>query len=114
MTVHEKVKLIARHYGYDTQSRQCIEEMAELTQAINKFWRRQLDYGQKKLPNDDDYMPFMSTEYENMAEELADVKIMVWQMEVLLGIRPNVMHNITEVKLDRQLERIKQEGMPCD
>ena len=35
----EKIKIIAEHYGYDSQSRQCIEEMAELTQAINKWWR---------------------------------------------------------------------------
>lgn len=111
MTVHEKIKLIAHHYGYESQSRQCIEEMAELTQAINKFWRRQLDCGNKKLPETDVEMPFLTTEYNSLVEELADVKIMVWQMEVLLGLCPNDMHNITESKLDRQLERIKQERM---
>ena len=37
MTVKEKIKAIVEKYGYDAQSRQCIEEMAELTQAINKF-----------------------------------------------------------------------------
>ena len=26
-------------YGYESQSRQLIEEMAELTVAINKLWR---------------------------------------------------------------------------
>lgn len=48
----EKIKIIAEHYGYDSQSRQCIEEMAELTQAINKFWRNQLGCGKYELPND--------------------------------------------------------------
>ena len=43
MKLEEKIEFIANHYGYDAQSRQCIEEMAELTQAINKFWRNQLD-----------------------------------------------------------------------
>jgi Spy/CpxP family protein refolding chaperone len=33
----QKIQKIAQTYGYDAQSRQCIEEMAELTQAINKF-----------------------------------------------------------------------------
>lgn len=33
----DKIKKIARHYGYEAQSRQCIEEMAELTQAIKKL-----------------------------------------------------------------------------
>lgn len=37
MTREDKIKKIARRYGYEAQSRQCIEEMAELTQAINKF-----------------------------------------------------------------------------
>lgn len=41
----QKIQRIAQHYGYDSQSRQCIEEMAELTQAINKFWRKQLKCG---------------------------------------------------------------------
>ena len=49
MTAKEKIKAIADRYGYDAQSRQCIEEMAELTQAINKFWRKQLDCGKIEL-----------------------------------------------------------------
>mgnify|MGYP005829319167 FL=1 len=40
----EKIKIIARYYGYEAQSRQLIEEMAELTQAINKLWRKE-NYG---------------------------------------------------------------------
>ena len=40
-----KLKEIAEHYGYDAQSRQLIEEMAELTQAINKFWRKRSGKG---------------------------------------------------------------------
>lgn len=39
MDNREKIAKIADTYGYDAQSRQCIEEMAELTQAINKLWR---------------------------------------------------------------------------
>lgn len=35
--VKQKIQKIAEFYGYDAQSRQCIEEIAELTQAINKF-----------------------------------------------------------------------------
>ncbi len=40
MTTEKKIELIADRYGYEPQSRQCIEEMAELTQAINKLWRK--------------------------------------------------------------------------
>ena len=38
-TYYPQIKKIAVTYGYDAQSRQCIEEMAELTQDINKMWR---------------------------------------------------------------------------
>ena len=31
------IETISQYYGYDEQSRQLIEEMAELTQAINKY-----------------------------------------------------------------------------
>lgn len=44
MREEEKVRILAEWYGYEPQSRQCIEEMAELTQAINKLWRKQ-NYG---------------------------------------------------------------------
>ena len=33
---NEAIKKIADKYGYDAQSRQLIEEMAELTVALNK------------------------------------------------------------------------------
>ena len=39
MTTEQKIQYIAKHYGYEPQSRQLIEEMAELTVAINKAWR---------------------------------------------------------------------------
>lgn len=44
---NEAIKKIADTYGYDAQSRQLIEEMAELTQAINKHWRKQLECGKR-------------------------------------------------------------------
>lgn len=102
----EAIQKNAQHYGYDAQSRQCIEEMAELTQAINKFWRKQLDCGKKTLPKDDFYMPFMTAEYENLCEEIADVQIMLWQLEHLLNAD---VEPIIEQKISRQLERIERE-----
>jgi len=39
VTTNQKIRYIANHYGYESQSRQCIEELAELIQAINKFHR---------------------------------------------------------------------------
>lgn len=104
-----KIQKIADTYGYDAQSRQCIEEMAELTQAINKYWRKCLDCGQKETY---EVRPFiqgdvwvMPTEFNNLVEEIADVQIMLWQMAYLLNA--DVLP-IIEQKLDRQLERIEK------
>ena len=99
-------KEIAAYYGYDTQSRQCIEEMAELTQAINKYWRKILAPG-KSNGYTCEYMPVNNTEYDNLLEEIADVEVMIEQMKILLlgGLEVEV---IIEEKLHRQLERIKE------
>lgn len=96
----EKIKIIADHYGYEAQSRQCIEEMAELTQAINKFWRV-CGNGQKTEKGIQDCR-------DNLVEETADVQIMLWQMEYLL-LSGQEVNQMIEKKLDRQLKRIEEE-----
>ena len=105
---NEAIKKIADTYGYDAQSRQCIEEMAELTQAINKFWRKQMMCGfvsLDEIKEEETEKSKLSDEkgYQNLIEEIADVQIMLWQMAYLLNadVAP-----IIEQKLDRQLERI--------
>lgn len=98
----QKIQKIAQNYGYDAQSRQCIEEMAELTQAINKFWRKQLKYGKADLSD----VELATQEELNLLEEMADVQIMLWQLEHLLIADLNP---IIQQKLDRQMERIEKE-----
>jgi len=100
----QKIQKIAQTYGYDAQSRQCIEEMAELTQAINKFWRKALDCGKGKQPDGEKYIT-MSPTYDNLVEEMADVQIMLWQMEYLLNADTSI---IIQQKLDRQIGRIEK------
>ena len=100
-TYYSKIKKIADTYGYDAQSRQCIEEMAELTQAINKFWRKDLKCG--KLTTLE--VPSGSPQELSIIEEIADVQIMLWQMAYLLNAD---VIPIIEQKLDRQLERIEK------
>ena len=107
---YPKIKKIADTYGYDAQSRQCIEEMAELTQAINKFWRKQMMCGFVSLDEinaEETENSKLSGEkgYQNLVEEIADVQIMLWQMAYLLN---SDMTPIIEQKLNRQLERIEK------
>lgn len=94
--IKESIKKIADTYGYEPQSRQCIEEMAELTQAINKFWRKCRN-GQPTEKN-------LKMCIDNVVEELADVQIMIWQMVYFLGF--DTMSYI-EKKLDRQIKIIE-------
>ena len=94
MSFNESMRTIATFYGYDTQSRQLIEEMAELTQAINKAWR---------MGNDFDNL---LVQKRNIKEEIADVYIMLEQMKYLLNIYEDDIETIINRKILRQLERI--------
>ena len=91
---NEAIVKIADTYGYDAQSRQLIEEMAELTQAINKAWR---------MGNDFDNL---LVQKRNIKEEIADVYIMLEQMKYLLNIYEDDIETIINRKILRQLERI--------
>ena len=106
MTIEDKIKKISSHYGYEAQSRQCIEEMAELTQAINKFWRKQLDCEKKSLSD----VPFGTPEEINIEEELVDVYIMILQMKYLHRISDSAFEKGIKNKLDRQLRRMEEES----
>lgn len=94
---YPKIQKIADTYGYDAQSRQCIEEMAELTQAINKAWKKRYDDFEER-----------TKAFENIREEICDVEIMLEQIKYLLQISDTDINEIIEQKLDRQLERIEK------
>lgn len=100
MTTEQKIKYIADHYGYEPQSRQLIEEMAELTVAINNLWRKH----EYKATSSD-----VAEAHFDVLEEIADVEIMITQIEHLLGISAMELNNMIEKKLERQIERIKNE-----
>lgn len=94
---------IAEHYGYDAQSRQLIEEMAELTQAINKYWRKQLLCGQNEIYE----VAIGNPEEKAIIEEIADVEIMLSQIKYLLSCQDEVEQE-KERKILRQLEGMKK------
>lgn len=96
---------MANHYGYDSQSRQLIEEMAELTVAINKLWRVEKFCGMKNIM---DVKGFSYPEVKEIIEEIADVEIMLSQIKYLFGCQDEVEQE-KERKILRQLERMKEE-----
>lgn len=104
MTVDEKARYIARHYGYYAQSVQAIEELSELITAIAKHRRRV-----SKMTSPFDPREIRGEERSNVIEEMADVTIMMCQMQYLFGIDGQEVYNVIRQKLDRQLERIWKE-----
>ena len=103
MTTREQdIKYIAEHYGYEPQSRQLIEEMAELTVAINKYYR-----ADKSCATAKDCLN-LEHKLQNIAEEIADVEIMLEQVKVLLGCSKEV-EQIKSHKVARQIKRIESE-----
>lgn len=103
MTRNHKIRHIANHYGYESQSRQCIEEMAELTQAINKLWRAT----QSKCKGVGK-VDMISDAIQRVVEEIADVEIMIAQLQELLGIDDERVMGIVDMKLDREIMRIRE------
>jgi len=79
-------------YGKDAQCRQAMEECAELIQAINKCLR---------YPNDD----FKVT---NLIEEIADVKIMLFQLKEMFEISNSTIDYFVNFKADRESRRIEE------
>ena len=102
---YQNIIAIAEHYGYESQSRQLIEEMAELTVAINKLWRVERFCDRKNIM---DVKGFSYAETKGIIGEIADVEIMLAQIKYLLGCKDEVEQE-KERKILRQLERMKEE-----
>lgn len=83
-----KLIRIIEEYGSDKQQDIAIEECSELIKAICKY-KRTLDH------------------VEDIVDEIADVKIMLAQLEIIFGCSGAVEDRV-EYKINRQLERIEK------
>lgn len=89
----KKCKEIANHYGQHTQESQTISELSELLQVLT---RRQSQRG---------------TDWkEKLIDEIADVQIMIQQIVDIHDLNKSDITERIDFKLDRQLERIREEG----
>lgn len=77
------------HYGPDMQINVAIEELSELIKELCKFKRGQGNQ-------------------VNLAEEMADVKIILKELEIIFN-NSELVSVWQEVKIDRLQERIKKE-----
>lgn len=91
----ETYKKAIETFGEESQIDMAIEEMSELTKALLKHRRA------VKSENVTDEI------YDNIAEEMADVSIMLEQLYLIFDNK-NVCDNIKEYKIDRLAKRIKE------
>ena len=85
---------IINYYGHEPQKMMLLEEMAELQKEICKDMR---------------YDPAVNL--KAITEEVADVLIMLEQIQMMYHISETRLHAITHEKLHRQLRRIEDEKM---
>lgn len=91
----KRIKTIAKHYGFKSQTDKAVEEMGELITAIIK-WKQSEMY--------EDYL--------HMTEELVDVEIMIQQLKQEIYSTKDWKDRykkMREFKLSRQIERIGAE-----
>ena len=84
------VKKSIEHYGADLQTVVCMEECAELIQAISKMKRGK-------------------DNRENLIEEVADVMICIEILKQVYGISDNEIQNYVCQKQNRSIERMKSD-----
>lgn len=77
------------HYGIEAQLLMCVEEMAELTQAISKVLRGKVDIN-------------------NLQEEIADVEICLEYVKMVYGVDKSVIEMWKDFKLDRLEKNLKE------
>lgn len=99
--MEEKLLKIINHYGIRNQLKKFNEECYELEEAI-------LDYQTEIAYFDEDAM-ILSIK-KHIAEEIADVMVMLEQFKLYYGISSEEITKIFWSKVDRQLGRIENEN----
>lgn len=93
--MNEDLLKIILHYGVNAQQRQLAEEVFELQEAITTLDCRRYD--------------IEGDETDNIAEEIADVLVLLNQFKAYYNIPDTTLLVFMKGKIDRQLERIKNE-----
>lgn len=90
--MREDLLKIIKHYGVNAQQRQLAEEVFELQEAITQY---------------EEPRRYRGTEH--IAEEIADVMVMLNQFKAYYNIPNETILVFMRGKVNRQLERIKNE-----
>ena len=90
----DKLLKIVNHYGLMKQLKYIHSEYFELDEAIINC----------KV---DEYKRFDYDKVLHVAEEIADVMVMLKQFQYYYGINDSYIENVMNAKIDRQLDRVK-------
>lgn len=93
--MEEKLKQIINHYEVMPQLKYIHSEYFELDEAIMNYEWAESEYGR--------------CNNSNIAEEIADVEMMLDQFKVYYGISQEKINEIKSYKANRQLKRIEEE-----
>lgn len=88
-------------YGREAQTDICIEECSELIKALLKF---------RRLPLEERLAAKGMKVLENIQEEIADVQIMLWQIDLMYGY--GYVEDQIDKKINRLKERVEADGKP--
>jgi hypothetical protein len=92
--VNQKEKIVfesaIQHYGVEAQQKMVLEEMSELQKEICKLWR-----GRDAITH--------------IAEETADMEIMLEQLKLMLNIEGKV-NDFRQQKVERLVQRLIDDG----
>lgn len=100
----EDLLKIVNHYGIDKQLKYIHSEYFELDEAILEYQKSGWDF------NDEDCRDIEQKYCEHIAEEIADVQVMLKQFQYYYNITDEQIEDIMKYKIDRQLERIENEN----
>lgn len=101
----ENLLKIIEHYGIEKQLKYIHSEYYELDEAIIKAEA----YDPTFEPGISTVIETVDDYLEHIAEELADVNVMLKQIQVYYGITDQKIKEIMQYKIERQLERINNE-----
>lgn len=115
MKKNQKLRKIINHYGIAKQLKYLQSEVFELNEAVIKYEES------KRNPLDvivsviEPIFAYINNRKpinikENIAGELADVMVMLKQIQLHYDIKTETINEIMLYKIDRQLERIKGES----
>lgn len=95
----EKIVNILEHYGDDAQLLKAIEELTELSMELWGLY--------KENPGSDGEVVTSKARKVCIVCEIADVFVMLEQLQLICGIEDRELNAMMDYKVDRTLDRIR-------